>query len=188
VDRPLRLKCLTIGRGQRQALLVSAAASPIRVCFVCLGNICRSPTAEGVMKKLVRDAGLDSQVLIESAGTGSYHVGEPADRRSAAEARKRGIELDGTARQFTVSDFDRFDYVIAMDRRNHGFLKRSARGPADLAKLSLLRAFDPQATGQENGEDVPDPYFEDNFGVVFDICHAGCSGLLAHIIRERALQ
>jgi len=136
------------------------------------------------MKKLVHDAALSDHVLVESAGTGSYHVGEPADRRSAAEARKRGIVLDGMARQFVVSDFDRFDYVIAMDRRNHGFLKRSARGASDLAKLSLLRAFDPESTD----EDVPDPYFEDNFDAVFDICHAGCSGLLAHIVREHALE
>lgn len=132
----------------------------------------------------MRDAALAERVLVESAGTGSYHVGEPADRRSAAEARQRGIELDGTARQFIVSDFDRFDYVVAMDRRNHGFLKRSARGASDLAKLSLLRGFDPHA----DGEDVPDPYFEDNFDAVFDICEAGCSGLLAHIVREHELK
>ena len=138
------------------------------------------------MKKLVDDAQLSARIAVESAGTGAYHVGEPADRRSAAEALRRGIELCGRARQFAAEDFERFDYVVAMDRRNLGFLKRLAHTPDHLSKLSLLRAHDPDSLAQQ-AEDVPDPYFEDNFDHVFDICQAGCVGLLAAIVRRHAL-
>src|SRR5882672_8273382 len=92
--------------------------SSVSICFVCLGNICRSPTAEGVMAKLIADAGLSSRIAIDSAGTGAYHAGERADARSRAEAISRGVELTSIARQFEQRDFDRFDYVVAMDRRN----------------------------------------------------------------------
>ena len=138
------------------------------------------------MKKLVRDAQLSERVVVESAGTGNYHVGEPADRRSAAEARRRGIELDGRARQFTLEDWSRYDYIVAMDRRNFGFLKRLAPDPAYLERLSLLRAHDP-ASVEGQLEDVPDPYYEDNFDEVFDICEAGCAGLLAAIVEKHGL-
>jgi protein-tyrosine phosphatase len=138
------------------------------------------------MKKLVAEAGLSDRIAVESAGTGGYHVGEPADRRSAAAARLRGVELDGCARQFALEDFGRFDYIVAMDRRNHGFLKRLARNPSDAAKLSLLRSYDPESVSAQQ-EDVPDPYFEDNFDAVFDICQAGCAGLLAKMRREHSL-
>jgi protein-tyrosine phosphatase len=155
----------------------------IRVCFVCLGNICRSPTAEGVMKHLVQEAGLAQTFFIDSAGTGAYHVGERADARSAQAALQHGIELTSEARQFVEDDFDAFDYVVAMDRKNHAHLQRLARREADRDKLSLLRSFEAQAMAL----DVPDPYFEDNFDEVFEICRAGCAGLLEHIVRERGL-
>jgi protein-tyrosine phosphatase len=138
------------------------------------------------MKGLVAEAGLSDRIHVESAGTGAYHVGEPADRRSAAAARKRGVELDGCARQFAIDDFSRFDYIVAMDRRNFGFLKRLARSPGDFARLSMLRAFDPASVAVQQ-EDVPDPYFEDNFDGVFDICQAGCTGLLAAIVKQHQL-
>jgi protein-tyrosine phosphatase len=157
--------------------------SKIRICFVCLGNICRSPTAEGVMKHLVEKAGLAERFEIDSAGTGAYHVGEPADLRSAEAARKKGIELTSEARQFVADDYDAFDYVVAMDRKNHTHLQRLARRAADRDKLSLLRSFDERA----DALDVPDPYFEDNFDAVFEICRAGCAGLLERIVRERGL-
>jgi protein-tyrosine phosphatase len=155
----------------------------IRVCFVCLGNICRSPTAEGVMKHLVEQAGLSQHFFIDSAGTGAYHVGERADARSAQAALRHGIELTSEARQFVEDDFDAFDYVVAMDRKNHTHLQRIARRVADRDKLSLLRSFEQRAAVL----DVPDPYFEDNFDEVFQICRAGCEGLLQHIVRERGL-
>jgi protein-tyrosine phosphatase len=135
------------------------------------------------MKHLVEQAGLAERFEIESAGTGAYHVGEPADLRSAEAARKKGIELTSEARQFVADDYDTFDYVVAMDRKNHAHLLRLARRAAERDKLFLLRKFEPNADAM----DVPDPYFEDNFDDVFEICRAGCAGLLEHILRERGL-
>ena len=151
----------------------------IKLCFVCLGNICRSPTAEGVMQFLIEEAGLQRRIKVDSAGTGAYHVGERADPRSRAEAHRHGVDLKSRARQFVVEDFDKFDYVLAMDRANHRDLEELAIGPGHLAKLHMLRSFDP-ASGREL--DVPDPYYDsDGFARVYDICHAGCTGLLAFL-------
>jgi len=130
------------------------------------------------MKHLVDSHGLSTRFFIDSAGTGAYHVGEPADRRSAAAARAHGIELTSIARQFVSEDFPAFDYIVAMDRRNMAHLQRLAMKPDDRQKLSLLRSFDPEA----DGLDVPDPYFGFNFDAVFEICRAGCAGLLRHIL------
>jgi protein-tyrosine phosphatase len=155
----------------------------IRICFVCLGNICRSPTAEGVMKALVESASLADRFFINSAGTGAYHVGEAADARSARAARRHGIVLTSRARLFVPADFVNFDYVVAMDQKNLSHLRGMAHDPSAANKLSLLRSFDPQAEQL----DVPDPYFIDNFDEVFEICRAGCAGLLDHIRREHSL-
>src|SRR5690606_274318 len=117
--------------------------------FVCLGNICRSPTAEGVFQKLVETAGRSAHIVIDSAGTGSWHVGEAADARSRAFASKRGYDLRSRARQVIDEDFERFDYILAMDRENLANL--SARQQSLAARLaraphvSLLRDFDPTA-------------------------------------------
>ena len=163
----------------------SETAAPIRICFVCLGNICRSPTAEGVMLQLVRQAGLAERVAIDSAGTGAWHAGERADPRSRAEAERRGVELPSIARQFTTADFDAFDYVIAMDRRNVRDLERLAGAPGHARKVRLLRSFAEQA----DELDVPDPYYggDNGFSNVFEICEAGCRGLLAHLRKEHGL-
>lgn len=152
----------------------------VSLCFVCLGNICRSPTAEGVMRALVRSAGLEDRIAIDSAGTGAWHAGEPADSRSRAAARARGIELTGQARQFVHTDFARFDYVLAMDRGNRRELLRMARGDRERAKVHLLRSFD--ATAPADAE-VPDPYYggAQGFDQVLDICERACGGLLAHL-------
>ncbi|TPV93102.1 MAG: low molecular weight phosphotyrosine protein phosphatase [Myxococcales bacterium FL481] len=149
----------------------------VRVCFVCLGNICRSPTAEGVFLKLVREAGLESSFVVDSAGTGSWHVGAPADARARATAKRRGIELVSRARQFKPDDFDRFDVVVAMDHTNAADLRAMARAPSEAAKVRLLRDFG--APG-DHGQAVPDPYYggDDGFEVVFDLCEVACSGLL----------
>ena len=154
--------------------------TPIRISFVCLGNICRSPTAEGVMRHLAQEAELEASLFIASAGTGAYHEGELPDPRTRAEALRRGVRLVSRARQFRAADYDAFDYVIAMDRRNHRDLLQLARGPEHLRKLHLLRSFDPASQGDL---DVPDPYHGDGdgFARVYDICHAGCIGLLAHL-------
>jgi protein-tyrosine phosphatase len=160
----------------------------VSVCFVCLGNICRSPTAEGVMRHLVREAGLDHAVEIDSAGTSAYHVGEAPDRRARAAAQKRGIVVGGSSRQFVAGDFARFDYVIAMDRDNHASLTglASRASAPDRHKIHMLRAFD-AASGRDL--DVPDPYYggDRGFDEVLDICDAGCRGLLAHLRREHGI-
>src|SRR3989442_13544248 len=116
---------------------------PVGVLFVCLGNICRSPTAEGVMRALVREAGLEETIELDSAGTGGWHVGSAPDARAAAAAGARGIELGGRARTGTGADFERFDLGLAMDRSNARELRRLARGEEQRAKVRLLREFDP---------------------------------------------
>ena len=161
------------------------SVSPMwRVCFVCLGNICRSPTAEAVMRARVAAAGLDGEVTVESAGTSSWHLGEPSDRRAVGEARRRGIAMEGCAQQFTASDFARFDLVLAMDRRNAADLRGIARTREDAAKVRLLREFDPSAG--DGDLDVPDPYFggTDGFEDVFDMVERACVGLLQHLRAE----
>src|SRR5262245_46150191 len=111
----------------------------MRLLFVCLGNICRSPTAEGTMRALVEQAGLRRQVQLDSAGTGSWHVGEPPDARATAAARARGIELRGAAREVTPRDFDDFDLVLAMDRSNMRALRQLAPSDQAREKVRLLR-------------------------------------------------
>jgi protein-tyrosine phosphatase len=160
----------------------------VRICFVCLGNICRSPTAEAVMRHLVRQAGLEAAIHIESAGTGDWHVGETRDRRSLATGAARGIPLSGRAQQFTAADFARFDYVVAMDSSNRDNLLKMAPDVAGRAKVSMLRAYD-QGAAVGEAADVPDPYFGGVHGFehVFDICQAACEGFLARLRREHRL-
>jgi protein-tyrosine phosphatase len=155
----------------------------VRICFVCLGNICRSPTAHGVMERFVEQANLTGTLELDSAGTGAWHVGELPDPRSRAAARKRGYDLTHRARTFTANDFERFDLVIAMDRDNYDTLQRLARGRTHVPPIRLLRSFDP---GAPEGAEVPDPYSgeDDGFEEVLDICERACRGLLAHV-RER---
>lgn len=146
----------------------------LRLLFVCLGNICRSPTAEGVMRRLAREEGLPIEV--DSAGTGDYHVGAPPDPRSTAAAAARGTVLEGAARQVTAADFDAFDLLLCADRRNAGALMALAPSGEAAEKVRLLREFEPGATSL----DVPDPYLgEDGFEEVLDIVEAACRGLLA---------
>jgi protein-tyrosine phosphatase len=162
----------------------------MRVLFVCLGNICRSPTAEGVMRALVRQAGLEDSIELDSAGTGSWHVGSSPDARATAAARARGIALDGSARQVTRDDFHDFDLVLAMDRSNMRELRRLASpGEEQRTNVRLLREFDP-VSGAHSPEgwvaeslDVPDPYYgaPGGFDEVLDIVQAACDGLLAQI-------
>ncbi len=159
-----------------------AAEPPVRVLFVCLGNICRSPTAEGVMRALVAQAGLEGRVRLDSAGTGAWHVGSPPDARASAAAQSRGIALSGKARQVTETDFLDFDLLVAMDRSNHSDLLAQAPGESEREKVRLLREFDP-ASAATGDLDVPDPYYgaHDGFGEVLDLVRAGCEGLLAEI-------
>ena len=127
----------------------------VKVLFVCLGNICRSPTAEGIFRDLVERHGLDREIATDSAGTGNWHVGQPPDPRAQAEALKRGIDISGLrARQVRAADFQDVDHMIAMDRRNHAELD-ALRPAGARAQLKLLLEFAP-ALGWL---DVPDPYY-----------------------------
>jgi protein-tyrosine phosphatase len=151
----------------------------MRILFVCMGNICRSPTAEAVMRRLVSEAGLDGAVEIESAGIGDWHAGEPPDERAAAAASARGVTLEGSARQVRPGDFRRFDLLIAMDRGNLRELIAMAPDEEAAEKVRLLREFDAAAAGASD-LDVPDPYYggERGFESVLDMVEAACRGLL----------
>jgi len=153
----------------------------MRISFVCLGNICRSPTAEAVMRHLVESEGLADRIEIDSAGTGDWHVGNPADTRSAAAAAARGVTLAGTARQVDGADFNRFDLIVAMDSVNRDDLLALAPGEEAAAKVRLLREY---ADGPDL--DVPDPYYggPDGFEEVLDIVERNCAALLDSI-RDR---
>jgi protein-tyrosine phosphatase len=149
----------------------------MRILFVCMGNICRSPTAEGVMRRLLDDAGLGDRVEVESAGTGGWHAGEPPDERATLAARRRGVTLEGAARQVRADDFRRFDLLIALDRSNLRELLMRAPDEEAADKVRLLREFDPAADG---GLDVPDPYYggDRGFETVLDMVEAACRGLI----------
>ena len=151
----------------------------MRILFVCLGNICRSPTAEGVMRRLIAEAGLEGEVEVESAGTGGWHVGHPPDDRATSAAAARGIELVGEARRVSARDLDRFDLLIAMDRSNLRELLAVAPDEDAAEKVRLLREFDPASAGAPD-LDVPDPYYggDHGFETVLDLVEAACRGLL----------
>ncbi|MBA3809283.1 MAG: low molecular weight phosphotyrosine protein phosphatase [Solirubrobacterales bacterium] len=157
-------------------------AGRVRLLFVCLGNICRSPTAEGVMRSLLEQAGMQQSVEIDSAGTGAWHVGNPADARASATARARGVALGSVARQVLLNDLEAFDVVLAMDGENLRALSHIAKNDEQRAKLHLLREFDPASAGASD-LDVPDPYYgaDGGFEEVYDLVHAACAGLLERI-------
>jgi protein-tyrosine phosphatase len=151
----------------------------MKILFVCMGNICRSPTAEGVMRALVREAGLDGEFELDSAGTGAWHVGNPPDARATATAQRRGIALEGEARQVRPEDFEHYDLLLAADRENLADLRALAPDGEARAKIRLLREFDPDSAGAPD-LDVPDPYYggPDGFDEVLDLVEAACRGLL----------
>lgn len=152
--------------------------TPTNILMVCLGNICRSPSAQAVMEKRIADAGLHDHIVVESAGTGAYHIGNQPDARSSAAAARRGYDLSAQrARQVTVEDFHRFDHILAMDSSNLDHLLRMA--PDGLAhKVSLLLSHANLST-----TDVPDPYFggDEGFEQVLDLVEQACDALLAKI-------
>jgi protein-tyrosine phosphatase len=157
----------------------------MRILFVCLGNICRSPTAEGVMRHKLAAAGLAGAADIESAGTGGWHVGHPPDERASAAAAARGIALESLAQRFDPSHFDDFDLIVAMDRRNLEDMRSLAPHAAAAGKLHLLREFDPLAV-EAGSLEVPDPYYggEDGFEDELDMVERACDGLLDEIRGE----
>jgi protein-tyrosine phosphatase len=154
----------------------------MRILFVCMGNICRSPTAEAVMRGLLRAEGLEHDVTLDSAGTGGWHAGAPPDARAVAAARSRDLVVEGAARQVTADDFDDFDLVLAMDRDNERELLARAPDRAARAKVRLLREFDPAAVAAGD-LDVPDPYYggPNGFDHVLDLVEAACRGLLDEV-------
>jgi protein-tyrosine phosphatase len=160
---------------------------PYRVLFVCLGNICRSPTAEAVMRALVSEAGMQRSVELDSAGTGAWHVGSAPDARASAAARERGVVLDGEARRVRGEDFEEFDLLLAMDGENLRELRRMAADERQRQRVRLLREFDP-AADRDRGLDVPDPYYgaDGGFAEVFELVRAACEGLLEQIRDGRA--
>jgi len=155
----------------------------VRILFVCLGNICRSPTAEAVLRALAAREAPELALEVDSAGTAGYHVGEPPDPRTRQAAARRGYDLTGLrARVVAPEDFERFDLILAMDRENLRVLQRRAP-PIAHERLRLFLEFGPQG----GSEDVPDPYYggPNGFEEVLDLVEAATRGLLRHL-RQRA--
>ena len=157
----------------------SPAARRTSVLFVCLGNICRSPLAEGVFRHLVEEAGLADRFEIDSAGTGGWHVGERPDARAQMVASQHGVALECRARQVTAEDLLHFDYVVAMDRENLRALERMAASVGSDAEVRLLRDYDPGADADE----VPDPYYggASGFETVYEMVQRACQALLERL-------
>jgi len=160
----------------------------VRILFVCMGNICRSPSAEGVFRRVVQMQAPDLDVEIDSAGTHGYHVGEPPDRRAVAAAARRGIDLSGQrARQVVIDDFTAFDLIVAMDEQNANELRARAgadrTGAAQAARIRLMMDYAP-AMGRRS---VPDPYYGGaaGFEEVLDLLEEAAQGLLREILAQR---
>ena len=170
--------------------LADAERNPVdvsfSVLFVCTGNICRSPTAEGVFRKLAAEAGLGERILADSAGTHGYHVGEPPDIRTQAAAARRGYDLSGLrARKVEEADFRRFDLILAMDRDHHAILRSMAPGFLG-HKLHLMMSYARRFSESE----VPDPYYgrPQEFERVLDMLEDAAQGLLGSVARDSALR
>ena len=158
------------------------ATRPIRVLMVCLGNICRSPTAEAMLRKHVHEAGLDDRVEVDSAGTADYHVDSPPDRRAVAHGERRGLQMKHLrGRQVSRADFDRFDFILAMDDDNLAGLQRM-RPAGSVAQVGLLMDWAPAAGARE----VPDPYYggTDAFERVLDLVDSAARGFVASLKRD----
>ena len=154
-----------------------------RILFVCMGNICRSPSAEGVVKKIIKDNELESIIKVDSAGTHGYHVGEPPDPRTCEAALRRGIDLSGKrARKVVPEDFQRFDLLLAMDRDNLALLKRAAP-PEHHHKLGLFMHY----ARHHQAEEVPDPYYGGarGFELVLDMVEDAGQGLIETLLEKK---
>jgi protein-tyrosine phosphatase len=154
----------------------------VSVLFVCLGNICRSPTAEAVFAREVAAAGLAHAFHVDSAGTGDWHAGELAHPPTRALASSRGVQITHRARQIVREDLSRFDHVLVMDQSNLKNVLAMARTDAERAKVRLFRAHE---SGAEKNAEVPDPYYSGEYALVFEICERASRGLLAHVRAER---
>lgn len=157
---------------------------PIRVLFVCTGNICRSPLAEGIFNKLIEDADIQNRFEVDSAGTTSFHVGEPPHRGVERLARENGVRLDGRARQITGDELDRYDWIIGMTPEHVERLQWMNVDAHD--RIRLLLDFAGEAYSDVGG--VHDPYYDGDFQLTYDQVEAGCRGLLDHLIEEHAVE
>ncbi|HSB89297.1 MAG TPA: low molecular weight protein-tyrosine-phosphatase [Anaerolineales bacterium] len=160
-------------------------SSPYRILFVCAGNIIRSPLAENLFRHLAAQAGMNGRFEADSAGTGNWHAGESPDARMRRTASRHGLIYDGSARQVRLSDFDRYDLIVAMDTDNRSELAARARSPEQRKKIRLLRDFD--AASGPNAS-VPDPYFggDEDFEATYRVVEAGVAGLLKSLRARKA--
>lgn len=158
----------------------------INVVFVCLGNICRSPSGEAVMNTYIKKNGLSDKIKCDSAGTSAYHVGEAADRRMQDHAIKRNHNLTSRARQFKYEDLEDFDYIIAMDRQNYNGIISLDRKGKFRDKVSMMTDY----CSNFNMNEVPDPYYggNDGFELVLDLLEDACEGLLKKIVKDHNLE
>ena len=156
-----------------------------KLLFVCLGNICRSPSAENIMNHLIREAGLTEEIVCDSAGTSAYHVGSIPDRRMNAAANEKGIELTGRARQFKAQDFERFDLILAMDRENYrDIIYLDGEGKYE-DKVKMMCSF----AANHDDKEVPDPYYggDAGFRYVIELLFDACDGLLQELKNSQKL-
>lgn len=158
---------------------------PVKVLFVCMGNICRSPSAEAVMKAYVEREGLEKEIYCDSAGTIAYHAGEPADARMQQHAIRRNYNLTSISRQIKSSDYNDFDYIIAMDEDNLYSMQSFIPSPELQEKVSLMTDY----CTNDNPGHVPDPYYggAKGFETVLDLLEDACDGLINHIKNEHQL-
>ena len=157
-----------------------------KLLFVCLGNICRSPSAENIMNHLIKEAGLEDKITCDSAGTSGFHIGAPPDDRMNIAANQRGLKLQGKSRKLKPSDLQRFDLILAMDRENYQDIVYLDREGKYEDKVRLICEFATQKTAK----DVPDPYYggQDGFDYVIDLLFDACAGLLDYVINSKEYQ
>ncbi|MEM8672897.1 MAG: low molecular weight protein-tyrosine-phosphatase [Cyanobacteria bacterium P01_G01_bin.67] len=157
-----------------------------KLLFVCLGNICRSPSAENIMNYLVEEAGLTAKITCDSAGTSGYHIGAAPDRRMNTAAKKKGLELQGKSRKLKPADLQHFDLILAMDRENYQDILYLDREGKYEDKVMLICEF----AAQRQDREVPDPYYggQDGFDYVIDLLFDACSGLLEYVVNSTEYQ
>lgn len=158
----------------------------IKILFVCLGNICRSPAAEGIMKRIIAKNNLENEIEVDSAGTSGWHQSELPDERMRMHGSKRGYDFNSLSRKISSSDLQEFDYIIVMDKNNYKNVKSLAVTQEDVEKIHMMTDFSLHLTTHKY---VPDPYYggEDGFELVMDLLEDACEGLLQSIIKEHGL-